>query len=715
MEEQGQTPISFKQFIQQIMSESRMAEGGIARLGYANGQLVQPGPGRPGYAGVDWDWSGLDTGSIPDDTGSEGAGTHGSGTGSNEGAGSGGGQDHPWEDDIGTVGTADYTPPPEDQREEVAKTIAKESKIYKKKKKEYNRIRNLKPKGHWFSKGVFGLTPKTPFAYQYLYSIKNDPNQKELWDSLPQELKDLVEDTGLSGISLDKWEDKPKISYDQYNMLTQVPGYGEFLEGIGKPGVKHAGNVGGLGERYVKYERYPSGSFKLDAEGKKIKKEDKYGNVLYGYHESTGGDDPEWKNQGFPSYEAWLRTPQTGIPSATAPAATTTAAATTPPAGWNPLYHIGGGATQEQIDYMENVLGMAPGQTYLAQGGRVPAAFGGIMDTATGRRRYGLGSLNPFKAIKKLFKSKAGKAGLAALAFFAPKMGLFGADLEGGSTLDWWKKALWDTEKKGLSGWGKAAIFGGLPLAGYLTAEEDKKDPYGRDAKLAKWEKQFAGLGDYATPWYSAQGGRIGLHGGGSPEENLYLNYMARQNQEGKKYNPSRGEYESYINRPIMMGQAMPEGGLDEIRRKRAEHGPSIFAVPAADGGRIGLHGGGSPEEEDDRIAAIRALSYRPKAQEGGLMDLGGMEKDYRQEGGFVPIGGEERADDVPARLSKNEFVFTADAVRAAGGGDIDAGAEIMENVMENLEEGGNISEESQGLEGARDMFATAQRLEGVL
>ena len=105
----------------------------------------------------------------------------------------------------------------------------------------------------------------------------------------------------------------------------------------------------------------------------------------------------------------------------------------------------------------------------------------------------------------------------------------------------------------------------------------------------------------------------------------------------------------------------------------------------------------------------------RVMAQEGGLMDLGGMEKDYRNEGGFVPIGGQERADDVPARLSKNEFVFTADAVRNAGGGDIDAGAEVMENLMENLEKGGKVSEDSQGLEGARDMFATSQRLEGVL
>jgi hypothetical protein len=102
----------------------------------------------------------------------------------------------------------------------------------------------------------------------------------------------------------------------------------------------------------------------------------------------------------------------------------------------------------------------------------------------------------------------------------------------------------------------------------------------------------------------------------------------------------------------------------------------------------------------------------RVAAQEGGLMDLGGMEKDYRQEGGFVPIGGEEKADDVPARLSKNEFVFTADAVRAAGGGDIDEGAAVMERLMENLEAGGTVSEESQGLEGAREMFATAQQLE---
>jgi hypothetical protein len=92
-------------------------------------------------------------------------------------------------------------------------------------------------------------------------------------------------------------------------------------------------------------------------------------------------------------------------------------------------------------------------------------------------------------------------------------------------------------------------------------------------------------------------------------------------------------------------------------------------------------------------------------------MDLGGLEKDYR-EGGFVPIGKEEKADDVPARLSVNEFVFTADAVRNAGEGDIDKGAEVMENMMKHLESGGTISEDSQGLEGAQEMYNNMKQLE---
>jgi len=120
-------------------------------------------------------------------------------------------------------------------------------------------------------------------------------------------------------------------------------------------------------------------------------------------------------------------------------------------------------------------------------------------------------------------------------------------------------------------------------------------------------------------------------------------------------------------------------------------------------------------------ILTMKAYGGRIGKQEGGIMatdeasemiDMGGMEKDYRNEGGFVAMGGKERADDVPARLSKNEFVFTADAVRNAGGGDIDKGAEVMENLMSNLEQGGEISEDSQGLEGAQAMYDQQQMLQ---
>ena len=77
--------------------------------------------------------------------------------------------------------------------------------------------------------------------------------------------------------------------------------------------------------------------------------------------------------------------------------------------------------------------------------------------------------------------------------------------------------------------------------------------------------------------------------------------------------------------------------------------------------------------------------TVRTTAAEGGLMNLGGKEMDMRG-GGFIPIGKKERADDVPARLSKNEFVMTADAVRAAGGGSVNKGAKRMYETMNKLE-----------------------------
>ena len=87
----------------------------------------------------------------------------------------------------------------------------------------------------------------------------------------------------------------------------------------------------------------------------------------------------------------------------------------------------------------------------------------------------------------------------------------------------------------------------------------------------------------------------------------------------------------------------------------------------------------------DTRIKETIEESFRETAAEGGLMNLGGKEMDLRG-GGFVPIGKKEKADDVPARLSKNEFVMTADAVRAAGGGSVNEGAKRMYETMNKLE-----------------------------
>jgi hypothetical protein len=92
-----------------------------------------------------------------------------------------------------------------------------------------------------------------------------------------------------------------------------------------------------------------------------------------------------------------------------------------------------------------------------------------------------------------------------------------------------------------------------------------------------------------------------------------------------------------------------------------------------------------SGEISENEYQGLMGELFGEGKAEGGIMDLGGREMDMRT-GGFIPIGKKERADDVPARLSKNEFVMTADAVRAAGGGSVNEGARRMYNLMNNLE-----------------------------
>ena len=199
---------------------------------------------------------------------------------------------------------------------------------------------------------------------------------------------------------------------------------------------------------------------------------------------------------------------------------------------------------------------------------------------------------------------------------------------------------------------------------------EAMKDPSGKKLAALRTKYPFLGTQESKNVAIMANGGRIGFAGGSG------------------------------------FG---PEGWSGIERAKRVWNSMSDDIQRQYPGGFHDFFMGG------EWIDINMAKGGRVPAQEGGLMDLGGMEKDYRAEGGFVPIGAKEKADDVPARLSVNEFVFTADAVRNAGGGDIDKGAEVMENMMKNLEAGGRVSEESQGMAGAQQMFNTSERLSEVV
>ena len=318
--------------------------------------------------------------------------------------------------------------------------------------------------------------------------------------------------------------------------------------------------------------------------------------------------------------------------------------------------------------------------------------------TKSRRQQYGLGSfVKKFtKPFKKVLKSPLAKAALVGGLGWGVNRGM----LPGGMGSGWMKrllgsgigqslkKNLWSDrsfgEKSllglGILGVGTPYLQKLMKTGPYKEIEEDDEDwtiPSSSLANLLTRTKDYyrdynpslSNLSFQPPKWavdetfYSAKGGLAKLANGGvaeaQAEQMLKMEYQKYRNQGGTM------SYQQF--KMTVLKQAQGQGPMAQ------EH-----LQTAAKGGRIGK-------------------------DEGGLMDMGGMEKDYRQEGGFVPLGKKEKADDVPARLSKNEFVFTADAVRNAGGGDIDAGADVMQNMMNNLEEGGEISEESQGAQGMYD------------
>ena len=312
-------------------------------------------------------------------------------------------------------------------------------------------------------------------------------------------------------------------------------------------------------------------------------------------------------------------------------------------------------------------------QTYLgADGGRVAAMDGGmmspeggIMDLETGRQMYGLGKLvkKVTRTVKKIAKSPIGKAAL----LYAGGAGLAGL----GTGTSFMSNLMSPT-----------SLFRNLAMSGkgFLTGISGGALQFPGAAVASNAPGAFK-LGEFLrTP--------KGILTGITAASTVAGALTAAQEQEAQSLADNTGIDIEEARNQILKAAA----GQDDFRARAFK----------ADGGIM--------------RAGYQEGSKEPVAKKTmPLLDMSGKEMDLREDGGFVPIGRMEKADDVPARLSKNEFVFTADAVRNAGDGNVDKGAEVMYNMMKNLESGGDVSEESQGLEGARRMFQTSQRLEEVL
>ena len=340
-------------------------------------------------------------------------------------------------------------------------------------------------------------------------------------------------------------------------------------------------------------------------------------------------------------------------------------------------YHLGKDGQRIGRDVTLGYLAKG-GRAGKAEGGimglRARKAFGGIMDRVTGRKAYGLGSI--FKSVKKaaskVLSSDIGKAAIIGAGIYYGGGGKFSKMFSGDTGFSW---GLGNTAAgKGFFSKGNPLLFSSKMVDG---VSKQVFNPW-----------KMAGL-------ITAGGAAMG------PAKVDTLPGM--NNRGGSLIDPITGQPAKPAEMRASLNNALDNADGDPVRIQQIN---DAYAFLGPDE-RLGTY---SPY----RTYGVKDGGRINKA-EGGLMDLGGMEKDYRAEGGFVPIGAKEKADDVPARLSVNEFVFTADAVRGAGGGDIDKGAEIMENMMVNLEKGGTVSEESQGNAGAQEMFETSERLGEVI
>ena len=290
---------------------------------------------------------------------------------------------------------------------------------------------------------------------------------------------------------------------------------------------------------------------------------------------------------------------------------------------------------------------------------RTKAAYGGIMNSATGRRAYGLGSIfksvgkavkGVAKGVKKFAKSDLGKAAiLAGIGFGIPGTsfgGLFGRSATG----------MFGGAKGLLGGYGFTPsmqnVAAKVGLGGFenIGGERIFQSALSKKAKGTLASFAIGSLGSAALS--AAEAGGLDTS---DPTASVDLESLQNYLSTGyKNLNPNATDEEVNL---------FVQENTSEYR---------------AGGGRIGYAMGS--DELVEQASGIEGLPININSR--GIKEL-----DLRETGGFIPpVGVKEKADDIPAMLSNNEFVFTADAVRAAGGGSVDKGAQIMYDTMKQLE-----------------------------
>jgi hypothetical protein len=334
---------------------------------------------------------------------------------------------------------------------------------------------------------------------------------------------------------------------------------------------------------------------------------------------------------------------------------------------------------------------------------RIEARFGGSM--RNGREQYGLGSIfkgaakavtgvvkGAVNAVKSVASSPLGKAALAAAAIY------FGGPMLASAT----------------SGTSFGGALFGSPMGGFGLEAISTPGLFGTAGQFAPMSGTLFGSNSLLsglTSGFTGGGGGIGnlvskfgtnaLISGAAGALGGALAGGVPQQEPGE----SDADYQNKVNQYKLLyqqGVSNPQLSITNAPMNLYPNNP-FYAQRRANGGRIGYQEGGIGDLV--KQTTQQAFFGTPMMAMGGRMgyamgaevptrenQAGVKELDYRDTGGFVPpIGIKERADDIPAMLSNNEFVFTADAVRNAGGGDENVGAQRMYKLMKNLEHGGRV------------------------